>query len=241
MFSACGSTQTLKYNWILPDSINTTGINLGSANLVLPKDSLPAGLVASEFQLQAWAEVSPTEIGKATLKVTTNFPELRCNIDGVDGQRSTLETTVLDASASSDPAGRQIVVEWTCSKTDGTECIKSDGQPITASIGTFGMANVANHSMLPSNTYEWTATLRDAAELPNGAAKRLKTCSVEYTMAAQLVMNLDLQVPAEISTYKLAQFIAGTTVADHKYDFTANTDQDLQLTCKTSIDRKSVV
>ena len=227
-FSACVGRQNLVYRWTLPAGVSTTGIELGYPVLVLPENSLPPG-INSQFVLEAWAVDSPANIGQTSVTVRTNYPALLCLISGGSGERSTLEPLVLDGSASKDPAGLPITVEWSC-RTDGLDCVDANGAPIVAvqvPTQAAGLSNVDANTIQPDTTQTWTATIRDATN----AATRTKSCQVTYSMFGKAVLTVKVQTP-ENANYVAQQFISGT-VDGQGYDFIANVESKLQLSCST--------
>ena len=226
-FSACVGRQNLVYRWTLPAGVSTAGIELGYPVLVLPENSLPAGM-NSQFVLEAWAVDSPANIGQTSVTVRTNYPALLCLISGGSGERSTLEPLVLDGSASKDPAGLPTTVEWSCRK-DGLDCVSATGAPIVAvNQSTFGLSHVDANTIQPDTTQTWTATIRDAV---GNAATRTKSCQVTYSMFGKAVLTVKVQTP-ENANYVATQFISGT-VDGQGYDFIANVESKLQLSCST--------
>jgi hypothetical protein len=228
VFSACVGRQTLQYRWTLPSSINASNIELGYRTLVLPINALPAGLNA-QFVLEAWAQETPANVGRTTLNVATTYPALRCKISGGSGERSTLETLVLDAATSYDPAGLNTTVSWSCFNK-GQQCVRSTGAPVEAvAQSASGLSHVSANTM-QSGTYEWTATVRDAA---GNAAARIKSCKVVYTMVGQSVLTVKVQTP-ENNNYVDQQFISGTRDGQD-YNFITNVESKLQLACSTTV------
>ena len=228
VFSACVGRQTLKYRWTLPSSINTSNIELGYRTLVLPINALPAGLNA-QFVLEAWAQETPANVGRTTVNVATTYPALRCQISGGSGERSTLETLVLDAATSYDPAGLNTTVSWSCFNK-GQQCVRSTGAPVEAvAQSASGLSHVSANTM-QSGTYEWTATVRDAA---GNAATRIKSCKVVYTMVGKSVLTVKVETP-ENANYVDQQFISGTRDGQD-YNFIANVESKLQLACSTTV------
>jgi hypothetical protein len=225
-FSACVGRQDLQYNWILPDSIASTGMDLGSRYLIIPKDTLSAGLNV-ELMLQAWATDSPANVGKTIIGLQTTYPELQCQISGGSGQRSITSQLVLDASASADPASGNVTISWMCATSTGGDCRTATGDLVEASASnsTTGVASVPADTMV-LDTYIWTAEVR-------GTEQRWKTCQATYTMVAETVLTLEMSIP-EAGNIKDRQRESGTWNGGN-FDFLANVADETKIECKITV------
>ena len=214
----------------MPSFVDTTGIALDYQTLVLPKNSLPAGM-QDTFQLEAWASQSVNNIGMTFVTVTTHYPELRCQTSGGDQHKSSRDLLVLDASASHDPSGLALQLDWSCTQ-DGVDCRQTTGALIQAEAqAAFGIAHVAANTLVADTVYTWTATVRDVS---TGNVTRVKSCRESYTMAAVAVLDVELAVPVN-NNYDEQQFVSGITEGQ-PFNFVANVNHKLQLSCSTVID-----
>ena len=107
--------------------------------------------------------------------------------------------------------------------------MSATGAPIVAvDQSTFGISRVSANTIQPDTIQTWTATIRDAV---GNAAKRIKSCQVTYSMFGKDVLTVKVQTP-ENANYVVQQFISGT-VDGQDYDFIANVESKLQLSCST--------
>ena len=236
-FSACVGRQTLAYNWGISPAIDTSDLVTNQKILQLKKGLL-APNTQYEFSLQAWAISAPSNVALAMITVQTNFPDLRCQITGSGGDASSIEQLVLDASGSQDPLNEQVELSWSCSQLNSAgvlaPCRDISGNEIKAiQSETFGVSHVAAHTFpATEQAYTWVATIIAAA------SNRAKSCQVSYQMKAQKVLRVEMAVPT-ISIYKQAQYQDGVTSDGQLYNFLANTDQKLQVSCTVPVDTSS--
>ena len=235
-FSTCLDRETLSYRWTVTPAISTTGMTTNQKSLKLPAGVLQANL-EYEFRLDAWAATYPSNVGTTKTNVETSYPDLRCRIKGTGGEASSIKEFVLDASSSFDPANQQVEIDWVCTQQNSaggvTQCFDSAGDIITASQNQFGIGYVAAHTF-PEGSYTWEATIRAPA------SNRATSCEVSYQMKEQQVLQIDLAVPS-LTIYKEIQYSPGITTDQQNYNFLANADQKLQITCAVAVNESEHV
>ena len=188
-YSACNGRESLIYIWTISPGISSTAVRLDDSSLNLPLNVLEPN-THYIFQLEAWTENNPTNVGSVQVSMSTNFPDLRCIIQGSGGTVSTIVEFVADASASYDPANQTVELTWECKErtSEGryTSCRDLNGNLIIISNSDdYGILRIPANS-LPASPYTMEATIRETV------SGRVQTCSNDQNLLNLLSPNMKL-------------------------------------------------